>query len=165
VAHVPPGARRVRLGDKPAVSVVVASCRDADALAACLASLERQCRDHQAEIVVARGVQGSEGDWLRQRYPAVRWVTAGYPADIAQLRALGLSEARGDIVALTEDHDVVSPDWLSQRLRGGSSLNHQAGAADDRRTPAVDWAAYFAKPEPRGDPPAQPGSPGFAPPS
>ena len=161
VAHVPPGARGIRLGDKPVVSVVVASSRGVDVLAACLASLERQCREHQAEIVVASARRGSEIELLGERHPAIRWVTAEPHSDITQLRALGFAEARGDIVALTEDHDVVGPEWLGQRLRGAAPASPGSDAGGDgQREQTVDWAAYFARSEPHGrtpDPPASPG--------
>lgn len=132
VAHLPPGARGIRLDDKPTVSVVVASCRDPELLAACLASLEQQCSQHRAEIVVARAVECGEPERLAERYPDVRWVTADPQTDMPQLRGLGLAAAQGDIVALTEDHCVAGPNWLSQLLQGsGPASDVVRGAIDN----------------------------------
>jgi GT2 family glycosyltransferase len=140
--HLPPGARGIRLRDKPAVSVVVASCHEPDMLAACLTSLEDQCARHHAEIIVARAVHGAEVAHLAERFPGVRWVAGDPQADVGQLRSLGLARAHGDIVALTEDHRAVGPNWLEELLEGP----RRRGARDG----GVDWAAYFAEHGGRG---------------
>lgn len=138
VAYLPPGARGMRLDDKPTISVVVASCRDPELLATCLASLEQQCIQHRAEIVVARAARHGELERLAERYRAVRWVPAEPQTDVAHLRGLGLAAAQGDIVALTEDDSVVGPNWLGQLLEGtGWGSDGVEGGMDDARRDRV----------------------------
>src|SRR5690349_16226557 len=94
VPHLPPGARAVRLDDKPTISVVVAASSGADTLRACLENLAHQCQHPRAEIVVA-AVSGEQVQQLGQRYPAVRWVFADADSDVTHLRGLGLAAAKG----------------------------------------------------------------------
>ena len=144
---LPPGARGVRLGDAPTVSVVVASCREVWLLEACLRSLLPQCRAHGAELIVARAGTSSQTDVLARQFPTVQFVRAGLQESIPRLRALGMAEATGDIVALTEDHCIASEDWLPQLVRGHTKDRDVVGGAMDnaQRERAIDWAAFFAE--------------------
>lgn len=103
----------MRLGETPTISVVVASCRERHLLEACLDALLPQCRLGEAEVVVARAAAASQVQELMRAYPTVRFVAAPCDATIPELRTAGLAEAEGDIVALTEDHRIVPPDWLT----------------------------------------------------
>lgn len=158
VAHVPPGARAIRLDDKPTVSVVVASYRGPELLAQCLAFLERQCAQYQAEIVIARPVPRDGLEGLGKRYPAVRWVMAEPHADVPHLRRLGLAAAEGDIVLLTEDHCVAGPNWLGQRLEGTRRTSGvvEAPVNEGPAERVVDWATYFIEYNRSGDVPVEP---------
>jgi hypothetical protein len=66
---------------------------------------------------------------------------------VFQLRLAGYRVARGEIVAVTEDHVYVEPDWVERIIDvhrrhpdagavGGAVLNH----TDEK---LVDWAAFF----------------------
>src|SRR3954471_5687914 len=66
---------------------------------------------------------------------------------VFQLRHAGYSAARGEVVAITEDHCYVEPDWVERILDahrrypnaaavGGTVLNN----TDEK---LVDWAAFF----------------------
>ena len=139
--------RAPRAGDTPTISVVVASNRSRALLDACLASLLPQCRRTNAQLIVARAAPAPEIETLRGAIPGASFVPAPVSATIPQLRALGMAEATGDIVALTEDHCVADDAWVETLLQlandpadviGGGMGNAQ----QDR---AVDWAAYFAE--------------------
>jgi hypothetical protein len=77
---------------------------------------------------------------------AIRWVSMPH-SSVFQLRFAGYRAARGEIVAVTEDHVYVEPDWVERILAahrefpgagaiGGAVLNH----TDEK---LVDWAAFF----------------------
>src|SRR4051812_49782617 len=66
---------------------------------------------------------------------------------VFQLRRAAYRAARGDVVAITEDHCYVEPDWVERILAahrrhpnaaavGGAVLNN----TDEK---LVDWAAFF----------------------
>src|SRR5690348_16214454 len=102
--QVAPSVKRgPRRGSAPTVSVVVASNRDKALLQACLGSLLGQCQRLNAELLVARAGTSSDVASLGKTYPSVRFLAASVDASIPQLRALGMAQASGDVVALTED--------------------------------------------------------------
>src|SRR6476620_10971664 len=107
-SDVAPSIRRgPKRGSGPTVSVVVASNRDKTLLQACLGSLLGQCQRLNAELLVARAGTASDVAALGKTYPSVRFVTAPADASIPQLRAMGMAQAAGDVVALTEDHCIA----------------------------------------------------------
>ncbi|MEP6690218.1 MAG: glycosyltransferase [Gemmatimonadaceae bacterium] len=131
----------------PSLSVVVASNRDRSLLEACLASLVDQCRRENAELIVARSGLTPDATALRRAFPSVLFVNAPDDASIPQLRGIGMTEASGDIVALTEDHCLAHPDWLQTLARHvGDGADVIGGGMDNaQRTRLVDWGAYFAE--------------------
>lgn len=146
--HVSPSARRgPRRGSVPSISVVVASNRDKALLHACLGSLLGQCQHVGAELLVARAGSAADVAALGKTYPAVRFVTAPADASIPQLRALGMAQASGDVVALTEDHCIAQANWLEALTQSAHNDADVVGGGMDnaRRSRTVDWAAYFAE--------------------
>jgi glycosyl transferase family 2 len=73
----------------------------------CLERLVPQARSDEIEIIVADGsARGLDASAAKQ----VRWLR--FPGrGPHELRFLGLMEARGEVVAITEDHCDVAPDW------------------------------------------------------
>lgn len=140
--------RRVpRRGTSPTVSVVVASNRDKTLLHACLGSLLGQCQRLSAELLVARAGLPAEVTSLAKTYPSVRFIAAAPDATIPELRAIGMGQASGDVVALTEDHCIADDNWveaLTQSAAGDADV--VGGGMDNAKiTRSVDWAAYFAE--------------------
>lgn len=142
--HLPPGARGLRLAPAPTISVVVASRHERHVLEACLEALLPQCRELGAEVVVARAGAASEVAELERAYPTVRFVVEPTNATIPELRATGMADADGDIVALTEDHCAVAPDWLKAIARESKRSEGAAKAVASTRERAIAWAEYFA---------------------
>src|SRR4051794_9037048 len=139
--------RGPRRGSAPTVSVVVASNRDKALLHACLGSLLGQCQRMNAELLVARAGAPSDVAPLAKSYPSVRFVNAPVDASIPQLRAIGMAQASGDVVALTEDHCIADENWVEALTLSASGDADVVGGGMDnaRRSRAVDWAAYFAE--------------------
>jgi GT2 family glycosyltransferase len=139
--------RSARRGTGPTVSVVIASNRDKALLHACLGSLLGQCQRMSAELLVARAATASDVAGLAKTYPSVRFVTAPTDASIPQLRAIGMAQASGDVVALTEDHCIADENWVEALMQSAHGDADVVGGGMDnaRRSRAVDWAAYFAE--------------------
>jgi hypothetical protein len=135
------------VGTEPTISVVVASIRDRALLDACLASLIPQCARASAELIVARSGTPAELQALRIAFPMVTFVAAPPAAAIPHLRAIGMVESNGDIVALTEDHCVAGQTWLEalRRAASGPADVVGGGVGNAQRDRATDWAAYFAE--------------------
>jgi hypothetical protein len=127
------------------VAVVVASNRTEELLRACLDSLVPQCEANSASLIVSRADDGVVAS-LRGEYPDVRWITASPGDDIPRLRGRGLDASRATLTALTEDHCVPAPDWLSRvRLHSDDVLDVIGGGMDNLRPRAIDWGAYFSE--------------------
>jgi hypothetical protein len=88
---------------------------------------------------------------LRAAFPDVRFVAAPGRRTPAELRSLGVSRARGAIVAITEDHCTPDPDWCRNiveahasppaAIGGAVEKAWQAGTATDS---VLSWALYLA---------------------
>src|SRR4029078_6127073 len=125
-------------------------------------SLLGQCQRLNAELLVARAGASADVASLVKTYPSVRFVNAPGAASIPQLRAIGMAQATGDVVALTEDHCIADENWVEALTQTANSDADVVGGGMDnaRRSRAVDWAAYFAeygffasdRPEPQGTP-------------
>ena len=139
--------RSARRGSGPTVSVVIASNRDKTLLHACIGSLLGQCQRLNAELVVARAGSASDIAPLAKTYPSVRFLPAPVDASIPALRALGMGQATGDVVALTEDHCIADENWVEALMQTAHGDADVVGGGMDnaRRSRAVDWAAYFAE--------------------
>lgn len=109
----------------------------------CLAALLPQVGRLGAELIVADG----DGHGLPDDPPAeVRWLRRP-GASPYQLRAMGLAAAGGQIVAVTEDHCVVGPDWCEQVLDAHRRWPHAeviGGAVENGATSRlIDWANFL----------------------
>lgn len=102
------------------LSVVVASFGGEEALRRCLESLAPQ--EQIGEIVVASADPSSAA--LAAGFRAARFTPAPAEASVFELRSRGVAAARGDHIALTEDHCVARPDWARALLEA-----HAAGHA------------------------------------
>ena len=126
-------------------SVVVASWSGEAALRRSLESLLPQINDSQV-IVAFRG-ESPPVLAKERRFCNVHFVTAPRDANVFQLRSLGLREARGGLVALIEDHSVVSREWLQalNRAHAAGSLICGGPIENDPESSGYDWALYLAE--------------------
>jgi len=130
---------------KPALSIVVATTKPWPEMRGCLESLETQAAATGAEILVMDG--DGQGLPEQQHTPAkIRWIRKP-GASVFQLRATGMSEARADIVAVTEDHCRVAPDWC-QRVLDAHQRHPEAaaigGVVENGATGStLDWAQFL----------------------
>jgi hypothetical protein len=97
----------------PPLSVVLATTQPTDELRRCLQSLYGQAQDVRAEILVADGSLHGHPKALAEAYPDVIWLREP-GASVFRLRALAMSQARGAIIAVTEDHCEVTPQWCAR---------------------------------------------------
>jgi hypothetical protein len=79
-----------------------------------LRSVEHQAHTHGAEIVVVDGDGNALPDEPDPGGPVVWRRAPG--RDVFELRALGAAQARGTVIAITEDHCLVAPDWCQRTI-------------------------------------------------
>lgn len=130
---------------RPPLSIVVATTQPWPELQGCLSSLYLQAQVVGAEIIVADGHGHGLPDESTSFPGIIRLTSPG--ASIYQLRALAMAQARGEIVALTEDHCQVSPEWCARILQAHKEYPEVAvigGAVENGATNAsIDWASFF----------------------
>lgn len=132
----------------PQVSVVIASVNGLPYPMACLEAIQQQEGNVSTEVIVSDCTGVATVAAIRERFPAVRVLAFPELMSVPQLRAAAISEARGKLVAVTEDHCVPRGDWLRQL-----TLAHQrhgwaavgGGVVNGAMEHAVDWAAFFCE--------------------
>ena len=131
---------------QPALSIVLATTDAWPDLANCLAILEPQAEKVGAEIIVGDG----DGSALPDKYTddpgRVVWIRKP-GASVFELRALCVMASRADIIATTEDHCVVEPDWCERVLAAHAEHPEAlaiAGAVTNGSTATrSDWANFL----------------------
>jgi hypothetical protein len=112
--------RAAAAGVTPRLSVLLPTARAWPEIGEALAAALAQDCAEPFEILV---LDGHGAGLAGEPSPPVRWLREP-GADVFALRALGLAEARGEIVAISEDHCVLPPDWCRRILAA-----HRASAA------------------------------------
>jgi glycosyltransferase involved in cell wall biosynthesis len=115
-------------------------------LTRCLKSLVPQAHAGSIEIIVPHDDGVSDVSMFRSEFPSVQFLTVNGYRTYAELRARAVQKAQGDIISITEDHCIPSPDWCAQILRAHTMPHAAIGGAVDKVAPdsVVNWAMYLA---------------------
>jgi Glycosyl transferase family 2 len=135
------------MASTPSLSVVVVLLEGPAKLERCLVALGRQNGVTGVEVIVPWEARWGDSRDMAARFPAVKFLRVAGSGTYAELRAAGIREARGAIVAITEDHCVPQPDWCAEIVSAHKSVPCAAiGGAVEKLSPdtALDWAFYLA---------------------
>lgn len=133
---------------EPTLSVVIASLNGRPYIDACLKSLHEQSGGVTAEIIVADCVGASVTDFIRAEYPDVQVIAFQERKSVPQLRAVGMLAAKGDIIAITEDHCIPDENWFRSLIDAHQRFPELTigGAVDNAATERpLDWAVYVCE--------------------
>jgi hypothetical protein len=115
-------------------------------LASCLAVLEPQVRALNGELIVGDAHDTGPDPPRFAESGCITWIRRP-GASVFELRAQAAELARGEIIAVTEDHCVVAPDWCAAILRGFALHPEALGLAgpvlNGSREHLIDWANYL----------------------
>lgn len=130
----------------PRLSIVIATTKPWPEIRRCLDSLHGQAQAIEAEVLVSDGHGAGLPDDVGDRYPEVIWIK--HPGgSVFALRGIAMAQARGDIVAVTEDHCEVTPDWCARVIKVHQEHPDAAaigGAVENGATERlIDWANFF----------------------
>lgn len=105
-----------------------------------------QAAGPQTEILLIDG-SGGAAPGPAELGPTTRWIEMP-GADIAEMRMRGYRDARGRLIAMTEDHVIVPPDWVEMLTR--AHVEHPEAAAigggvlNGTARYIIDWASFYA---------------------
>ncbi|MEP7188367.1 MAG: glycosyltransferase family A protein [Roseiflexaceae bacterium] len=132
----------------PELSIIIASVNGRPYLDACLAALRGQTGNVSAEVIVVDCVGSSVTSFAAANYPEIRVIAFDEPRSVPELRSAGILAARGDIIVITEDHCIPTPDWYESIRRAHATFPEPAigGSVDNAATRhVIDWAVYFCE--------------------
>ena len=140
----------------PDISIIVTIVSGAKHLATGLNSLSEQedCSQITREVLVPFNQDDDEISALRAEFPTITFhpmrLSVKGPTGLChehfdELRAAGLRLAKGNIVAILEDHEIPAPDWCKKIMDAHNNLDHAAigGAVENDIDTAINWATYF----------------------
>lgn len=131
------------------LSVVIASGAGGEFLPRCLDSLRDQVVKENVELIVVDRCGGETYARIERDYPFATLINAelDHRPSVPELRAIGVKHAKGDIIAIIEEHCVAPQNWtgtIRSSFReedaaiGGPILDN-----DFRRQ--RDWVVYFSE--------------------
>lgn len=133
----------------PFVSVVIASVNGFPWVGACLDALTKQEGDIPFEVLVIDRCGDDVCREIARQFPQpeVRVIPVADSPSIPKLRAIGMSAARGRMIAILEDHCNVPPTWFLSIQRAHRAGHRAIGSgvengAVDR---IIDWAVFFCE--------------------
>jgi hypothetical protein len=141
--------------EEPELSIVIAIIAGgSEPCANCLAALMTAGEQHHVEYIVPYDYRLPDVGDLSRKFPRVDFIDARVAVpprsewlsrehhDI--LRAIGLSHARGRIVALLEDHEIPSDDWIAATIDAHrSNVSAVGGAVENGVDRILNWAVYY----------------------
>ncbi|HEX6559878.1 MAG TPA: glycosyltransferase [Longimicrobiales bacterium] len=130
----------------PSLSVVVVILAGPQYLVRCLTALQAQRGAKLLEVIVPHDDRVGDMAVLRRQFPAVQFVHQPGRHSYAELRSLGFRTARGDIIALTEDHCSPEPEWCATILNLHRGPYAAVGGSVDKsgHDSALNWAIYLS---------------------
>src|SRR5262245_33692574 len=140
---------------QPELSIVVAIIAGgSQSCAACLDALAVARRDYEIEVLVPYDTRLTDVDGLSRKFHWVEFIDARRSVPVTSeslsrehhdiLRAIGLNQARGRIVALLEDHGTPSVDWIAATLEAHrTNASAVGGAVENGVDRLLNWAVYY----------------------
>lgn len=129
------------------LSVVIPSVNGLPYIDECLSSLRKQEGEVKAEIIVLNCRKDGTSDHIRRKFPQARLLDFPKRLGIPELRAVGMSQAKGDIIAVIEDHCIPRGDWYLQILKAHESCYAVIGGAVENGSvdKIINWAVYLCE--------------------
>lgn len=126
------------------LSIVIAAWNGAAMLRECLSSLENQIEFANAEIIVVSNFKNGI-DKLRTEFSFANYIILPPDATVPKLRARGITESNGAIIALSEDICTFDGGWCREIVKAHDSKYSIIGGAieNSENQNALDWAVYF----------------------
>lgn len=127
------------------ISIAIATVQGWPDIVRTVATIVEAARRANGEVLVADG-SGRPPPPPDELGPNARWISAP-GSSIFQLRQMAYAQALGEVIAITEDHCRVPPDWALAMLEAHARFPRAAaigGAVENAATHhAIDWASFL----------------------
>ncbi len=129
------------------ISVVIPSVSGFAAIFECLSALDKQKCDFDYEIIVVDRTGDKTARSIREQFPSFKLIGLSAPCGIPEMRALGIEKAKGEFIAITEDHCLVPQNWLAEIVEAHESGYKVVGGAVENASRArlIDWAVFLCE--------------------
>jgi len=133
--------------EEPDISVVIASYNSKRTVEACLKSLEQQVTLRDYEVILVDSSTDGTGELVERKYPRVIVHRCSERKFAGDARNLGISMARGRLVAFLDTDCEAESDWIEKIVKAHESPYPAIGGAIANGTPDsyVGCAAYFCE--------------------
>ena len=131
----------------PKFSVIIASVNGLPTIAECLTALEHQQGEHDAEIIVVDSTTDGTAEHIKTHFPLVKLIKSVEKVGVPELRAIGMKEARGEFLIVTEDHCIAPKNWLAEFHKAHEKGYEVVGGAVENacRESLTDWATFLCE--------------------
>ena len=133
------------MADRPPLSVVIGTGEGWPYVRDLVRALRPEIEGVSGELLIVDG-SGGAAPPVTDLGAHVRWLSRD-AASVFALYAIGLREARGEVVATTEDHALPRPGWCAAIVAAHAAHPEAAaigGAIENGSTDAlIQWASYF----------------------
>ncbi|MGI8470333.1 MAG: glycosyltransferase [Pyrinomonadaceae bacterium] len=131
----------------PKFSVIIPSVNGLPTLAECLTALERQKCDFDFEIIVVDRTRNDMGEYVRENFPRVKLIEIPAPRGIPEMRFIAMNRARGEFLAITEDHCIAPENWLARMSEAHDAGYEIVGGAVENmsRKRLIDWTVFLCE--------------------
>jgi glycosyltransferase involved in cell wall biosynthesis len=133
--------------EKPLLSVIIASYNSGYLSEPCLESLKDQKTDKPFEVIVVDSSSDGMATLIEKRFPNVRLYQFPERKFCGDARNVGLSVAKGEIIAFIDADCRATQNWVEQILQAHQSSHLAIGGAIANGNPesTIGWAAYFCE--------------------
>ena len=131
------------------ISIVIASGAGGEFLVNCLDSLNTQASNPDIEVIVVDRFGDNHASQIKEKYTFVNVITPelDHPPSVPELRKIGVENAKGDIVAIIEEHCLAPSNWVDSIKMSFHNIDAAIGGPiiDDNYLRLTDWAVYFSE--------------------
>ena len=128
------------------VSIIIVPLLGASHVRDCLKAIMGQQGAPSCEVIVPYDEKVSNVSEIVDQFPSVKFLSLEGRRTYAELRAFGIQQATGTLVAITEDHCVPDPGWCKALVVSHQRSSAAVGGPVEKHEPdsAMNWALYFA---------------------
>lgn len=131
----------------PRFSVIIPSVNGLPFIDECLKALHKCRDDFGVEIVVVDATEDRTEEYVKERFPDLKFIRLSSRPGIPEMRFIGMSAASGDCFVFIEDHCIVPEDWFVEIEKAHSRGYAVVGGAVENGSTArlIDWAVFLCE--------------------